>query len=92
MEKQTFYPGVDLTENASRTDRGMILNYADTLYSVFKYHILMDLTYFSAAVPMADPPPKWVWFLLASSLALLVSNITKIFSDSLTADEVTHEH
>lgn len=70
----------------------MILNYADTLYSVFKYLILMDLTYFSPAVPMTDCPLKWVWFWLASTLALLVSNITKIFSDSLTADKVTHEH
>lgn len=40
----------------------MILNYADTLYSVFKYHILMDLTYFSTAVPMTDPALERVRF------------------------------
>lgn len=70
----------------------MILHYTDTLYSVFKYHILNEFDTFFYCITYDRPPLEWVWFWLASSLALLVSNITKISSDSLTADKVTHEH
>lgn len=48
------WPDRELQQNRLRTR--MILNYVDTLYSVFKYHILIDLTYFSTTVPMTDPP------------------------------------
>lgn len=54
-----------------------MLSDADTLYSVFKRHTLMDLTYFFSAAPMKDPTGL-----------LIASNIVGICSDSPTSNQV----